>query len=303
MEELLFCGYCRYCIKTLIPLDIINIISAYSQGRDGTLIIKQNEKKILKSDHEYEFTSIIIENGGYLTTNEWQSQKKCGGKLIISVMLYFIINKGGCVDLSGCGYRGGRDTWTGESYNKPSISQGENNVGGGGGGGYNSRGGGGGYGTCGQTNLLKSREYDNGGCIYGDKYLNILCLGSGGGGHGGYYGGNGGGALQIHCVKFKNYGKIMVNGENAKSYGTGCGSGGAIKIKCMQFEMNYDDNNHDECYIHANGGINTFAEQEPEHGGDGGLGRIRITVDNVDDEEIVKKCVENGRIVPLPYIG
>eukprot|EP01083_Nonionella_stella_P160198 523424_1 len=267
-------------------------------GKDGTLTVASNETKTLKANYSYEFTSVVINSGGILTTDAWNPDTKTGGTLLIKSWTHFIVKENAQIQLNGKGYCGGRrNKWSGESYNKPSIQSGERNFGGGGGAGHNSYGGGGGYRTPGKTSTYQTN--DNGGCTYGDAQLSILHLGSGGG-SGSQKGGNGGGALKIECDKFENYGKITVNGENHPSdtY-AGCGSGGSIYIVCNDFVM--DTNNKRDNVIHALGGVNTL--QTGERGGDGGDGRIRITTAKTTATITIATCVDSGQIQPNPYVG
>eukprot|EP01084_Bolivina_argentea_P256732 432347_1 len=264
-------------------------------GKDGILIVNSNETKTLQSDYEYEFGFVLIENGGILTVNNWNSNTQKGGILKIKSLTNFIIAKNGIIDLNGKGYKGGNKYYTGESYKKPSIKQGQYNLGGGGGGGIDSYGGGGGYGTNGHSNThpLRKDNSKNGGIIYGDKELNILHMGSGGGGYSLTGGSNGGGALKIECKgKFENYGKIFVNGMNCVNYGDGAGSGGSVFIICDMFYMNIND--PDGCVINACGGNNRY-----ELGGKGGDGRIRIKCVKTGNQ-IINKYVCTKQIIPVP---
>eukprot|EP01084_Bolivina_argentea_P054431 99819_1 len=295
MVEVFVSGYIRIMTQSLIPLDVIKIISSYAQGKDGTLIVSQNKTIILdhlNQEYKYEFTNVVIKSGGTLTVHAWNPCSNKGGKLLITAMISFVIEKGGMINLDAIGYEGGKSCQTGESYMSPQRSQGEHNIGGGGGGGYTCYGGG--YGTPGNTNSYHGRRYDNGGIVYGNKELSVLHLGSGGGDSGG----NGGGALKIECVKFKNNGMISCNGGNVDYYASGCGSGGSIMIVCEEFIMDSDDTIN--CYIRACGGKNTGIGNRTEHGGEGGDGRIRIKSSN---NLWIKQCVESEQIMPQPYIG
>ena len=132
--EFFVSGYIRIDIQaSTAPMDIIGLISKYSSGLDGELIVKKDETKILKSDHQYEFTFVRIESGGILTTNPWNSMNQKGGKLLIKAINYFLIQPNGKVVLDSLGYKSGdRYSQTGESYNSPSKNQGIPNLGGGG---------------------------------------------------------------------------------------------------------------------------------------------------------------------------
>eukprot|EP01084_Bolivina_argentea_P297138 511839_1 len=267
--------------ETIFQSTSISFMFFTSSASDNTLIVDENEIKILDANHKYEFNKVIIKSCGTLTVHAWDSQSKTGGTLLIKSLNEFIIMENAKIELTGKGYCGGKNCYTGESYNKPSLRQGQHNYGGGGAGGFNCE-----YGTHGKTNTYPSRKYDNGGVSYGDKEISVLHLGSGGGGMG--IGGNGAGALQIECVCLENRGKIIVNGESGG--GAGCGSGGSIVIKCDEFVMNANS------IIHACGGKNRNDSQ----GGDGGDGRIRI---NIKNKSTIAKYVNAQQIKPNPFVG
>ena len=127
--------------------------------------------------------------------------------------------------------------------------------------------------------------------------MTILHLGSGGGDTSG---GNGGGALKIECVQFENNGIIEVNGGGTTHKPSGGGSGGSIFIICNEFKMN-DKNIPKLCYIAAVGGRNDEMDAGSlGKGGNGGMGRIRITC---RDKESVEKYVKSLQIRPEPFIG
>ena len=279
--------------KLSIPKDIKLLCYSYLfiEGKDGVLILKENEKKELKSNYNYEFSIVILNEDSILTVNGWDPNKKDGGTLSIKSWTDFIIDRNASIQLTGKGYLGGQEIFTGESYRAPQSQQGEANFGGGGGGGYGGASGGGGYGTKGES----GRKYDfNGGGIYGDKYLSLLHLGSGGGGHS-YRkcGGNGGGALKIECNKFINYGNILVNGDHGIEDYDGCGSGGSIFIICDEFIMNKNDKKNN--IINAIGGI------EKGDGGNGGDGRIRIK--SSMNSSTIDQYVVSSQIKPAPFVG
>ncbi len=296
-------GYIRLSLNKFAPLDIVCVISAYSAGKHGTLLIKQNETKTLQSDKRYEFTSVVIESNAILTVNEWVNSKVgTGGRLLIEAMTYFIIKKGGKIQLDSKGYKGGTGNgWSGGTYQseKPAYHR-SNRPGGGGGGGWTAYGGGGGYGTPGTTSTFASQEGDNGGQTYGDETFSSGCihLGSGGGSCT-ESGGNGGGALKVECVKFANYGQISVNGGRPKCVNDGGGSGGSVFIVCQEFIM--DGKDQESNFIHAYGGKNLFEPDATGKGGDGGDGRIMIKCET--NKSLIMECVTNEQIQPSPYIA
>ncbi|KAJ5077600.1 bonus isoform c-related [Anaeramoeba ignava] len=245
---------------------------------------------------------LIIKNGGVLTVKPWDGTS--GGTLKIYAKQRVVIEKGGRIDLSGKGYRGGDAV--AQSFNGK-ANQGESYLGyggddqvansGGGGAGLGSSafggfgGGGGGYGDQGkdaEANRYSGQLHPGakGGEIYGDEKISTLYLGSGGGSGHPYSngqtkgkGGNGGGAIFIQSRSLSNDGEILCNGENGEdavnsTYGSGGGggSGGSILIIA-----NLTNNGT----ISAKGGLGgkAFPSASPginSSGGAGGDGRIAV---------------------------
>eukprot|EP01083_Nonionella_stella_P034218 93688_1 len=291
-------GYIHIHLDVLAPSDVIDMIVSYAQGRDGILCVKSNEIKVLDGDREYEFTSVIIHNGGVLSVTECSDDVHVlqhGGTLLIESMTYFTIKKGGIIQLDNKGYKGGKGNgWSGGTYKKPPVYHRQNKPGGGGGGGWTAYGGGGGYGTTGSRSTFSTQLGDNGGGVYGDELLTVLHLGSGGGSCTGA-GGNGGGALRIRAVQFINHGQITANGGAPEKHNDGGGSGGSIHITCQHFEM--DNDSKETCFIHALGGENVFEADSHGKGGSGGDGRIRIDCQHTSR---LRKCVTQ-QIKPTPF--
>lgn len=190
-----------------------------------------------------------------------------GGMAVLFVTGTLTIEKGGKIDLTGCGYKGGGPVanshngtaYQGDSPQGAGVQQGGPNGGGGGAGhgsaSYGSAGaGGGGYGSPGSAsapNLYSGANHPGGqgGGVYGDEEISVIHMGAGGGsGHPYLYtqgdvsdvggdGGRGGGALLLIVNKLvvKEKGIIQCDGnsgEMGRQYGSGGGggAGGSIKI-------------------------------------------------------------------------
>ena len=203
----------------------------------------------------------ISKNGLITTTGIGDAGGNGNGKLIIHCN-QLIIDSGGVISVNGKGCKGGRYNRAGRSPLDKIAVQYDYKVSTPGAGGKGC--GGGGYGTCGYDGNID----ENGGTVYGDKFLSTVFVGAGGGG--GYDDNNrgagqgymqvlpgrhrenndgngdgggeemrgtaGGGAIIIECKErlvVCDGGVICANGENNYQVNTkkGCGSGGSIYIK------------------------------------------------------------------------
>jgi len=273
--------------------------------------------RICLSPGEYFYSELKITEKGILTCTKWDGTS--GGRLLLSVR-NLIIEKGGMIDLTGVGYRGGKcsikhtypdSSFQGESFSDQGCLSLSPNQGGGGGGITSSQygsigGGGGGYGTNGDNSKPNTysgnRSGGQGGLVYGSGDMNEIYMGSGGGGgtlysyyNGDPSGGAGGGILVIEVHNFSCDGKILVNGENGSngtdtySSGGGGGSGGSIFIFCSgnfsnKGEIRAEGGKGGQCNVASYPGI-------ASEGGNGGNGRIRICAPSSDF----------GVISPDPY--
>eukprot|EP01084_Bolivina_argentea_P287102 492596_1 len=218
----------------------------------------------LKSDVLHDYSSIIIEKDGCLTTNEWNPKIRHGGKLYLKILNDLILKDDGFINLNGKGYKGANNpNETGESIygkatyslknqttnnNKKFVSFNKNYYGGGGSGGTHYShgkspvgtcgygGGGGGYGSIGfngqyfdhientTTKELKSADSRSG--IGGKKYgKNNKYFKKG------IYLGSGGGSGMV----FKNNWQIDKDNELKRDYKIkiiGGNGGGALFIDC-----------------------------------------------------------------------
>ena len=95
-------------VEIIPPQDIAKLIAAFASGKDGNFVIKSGETMTLKSDYQYEFTHVRIEKDATLRVIPWDSSIKSGGRLLIQSMSTFVIRAGGKIDLTACGYKGGR---------------------------------------------------------------------------------------------------------------------------------------------------------------------------------------------------
>ncbi|KAJ5078390.1 bonus isoform c-related [Anaeramoeba ignava] len=252
---------------------------------------------------EIKCTKLIIKANAVLTVKPWDGTS--GGVLKIFAKSRIIIEKGGKIDLTGKGYRGGEavpqcydgKAKQGESFNGKGGDLQEANKGGGGAGlgtssfgGYG--GGGGGYGAKGddaEPNRYSGQVHPGakGGETYGDEKITELYMGSGGGSGHPYSngqtkgkGGNGGGALLLQARLVLNEGEIICDGEkgedsvpNTYGSGGGGGSGGSILFITKLLINNGS--------ISAKGGEKGIANYSSSpginsSGGKGGDGRIAI---------------------------
>eukprot|EP01084_Bolivina_argentea_P160613 279673_1 len=267
------------CITCILPKQLQEHLTGKvgKDGKDGTLIVKKGETKILDSDYNYEFTKVEIMKGGTLSVHGWHYDTKQGGRLIIKSLTSF--SNYGKIDLNGKGYGGmltasiNDNGLNGVSIDLPSeVFHHQTDVAFGGVSSNKSMilGCGGAYGTYGKDLFGKDC-----GKLYGDKEINGLCLGMNGGeGSNREQGGNGGGAIKIECNSFINHtGEITANGYSAATNDAGCGSGGSIVVICNQ-----------DCYgtvgkIQAIGGRSQFNKKNvcnEKNVCGGGDGRIKF---------------------------
>ena len=152
--------------------------------------------------------------------------------------------------------------------------------------------GGGGYGTMGtQFGASSSDAGYLGGRTYGNIQLKTLYLGSGGGsckpkdGPAGV-GGNGGGALWLRCdgvITMRKNSRISSNGDIARSYESGCGSGGSIYILMVNYECLKQ---HETAMIEAIGGYKGRGNSN------GGNGRIRVEIMSKEAKKLKDTAVD-----------
>ncbi|KAJ5076979.1 bonus isoform c-related [Anaeramoeba ignava] len=269
------------------------------KGGPGNIQITSNQEM----SGEIKCSTFVVKSGAVLTVKPWDG--KSGGVLKILARSKIIIEKGGKIDLSGKGYRGGPAVFQatngkakqGESYEGQGSDLQEANKGGGGAGlgtgqfgGYG--GGGGGYGTPGddaEPNRYSGQFHPGakGGESYGDERITELYMGSGGGSGHPYSngqtkgkGGNGGGALLLQSRRIVNDGEIISNGEDGEdgvpsTYGSGGGggSGGSILFIC-----NLLINNGTVSALGGKKGIAhpSYSQGINSSGGKGGDGRIAV---------------------------
>eukprot|EP01083_Nonionella_stella_P014410 40487_1 len=289
--------------------DITQLILDYIPGKDGSLILKQNETKNLKSDVQYEFDNIIIPFASHLKVHTWEPYKNRGGRLILHCFDLVRIDNGGSIDLSKSGYCGGRHTLCcGESYDHqgPVIKSVRSNATGAGGGGMVS--GGASYGSMGQDGILYKRqnwtqpvdeqmEIGYAGKMYGDARLTELYRGSGAGSSFWSGGGKGGGALLLITNNLVNKGEITCCGGSATQAGSGGASGGSLLIDVL---------GEKQCVlgkISAKGGMGMKLKGSVKsRGGNGGDGRICI------NNKLLRLSAEDhnapsvDQVLPIPYI-
>lgn len=237
-------------------------------GSDGTLIVTRT---MVLSEISRQYVDVIVKQGGTLTCQRWGgdmqpgSSSIRGGKLELRCRGRVVVERGGVIDVSGCGYQGGvligaslsqvADQFTSsESYGQQGeslvgVGRGwrDANAGGGGGGASNPLfgsvgGGGGGYGSAGEDGTVlhsNGTEYDGGrgGQITGSSRLDPPLLGNGGGSGAGLSGagvsrpgrgGAGGGILVIVCRDLVVHagGAIRADGENGERGTSPMDSGG-----------------------------------------------------------------------------
>ncbi|MFQ6610954.1 MAG: hypothetical protein ACE5D7_09190, partial [Fidelibacterota bacterium] len=243
------------------------------------------------------YTSVIVENGGKITANNWDGNT--GGIVFFRAKDSIHVAFGGMIDVTGKGYRGGISVnqggyfsgYCGESIiSSTQYFSNQNNIGGGGAG-YGSCGeasGAGGYGSPGSlpTDFSCSggmEKHGQPGTSYGDASLKNLFLGSGGGGGSRddssceyTEGQNGGGIIFLQSPKIVIYGNVFSNGLDAIGGSDGecddaiggAGSGGSIFL--LSHDILLFGN------VLAKGGEKTYISQPDIYSGIGGDGRIRI---------------------------
>jgi parallel beta-helix repeat protein len=221
---------------------------------------------------------------GTLTCPAWDGQ--IGGILIFRANGTVNVNTGGVITATGKGYRGpdrqidNNNGIQGESIlGLGSQTKAANANGGAGGNHAYDGGGGGGYGTAGQNGNNNSP----GGIAIGDSLMNRLYFG-GAGGTGGDNdnnnatnpnGGFGGGIIAIyaHTMDARN---IQNNGTAGKPSGgsndggAGGGAGGSVLINTINLTI-------DTLFVNGGHGYKGTSY----HGGNGGLGRIRLNYNNL----------------------
>ena len=275
----------------------VGIIKTIIPSKDGDLIIGKGQRCELKSNYQYEFNNIILNENSKLTVSSWNNNKKLGGMLFIKCLNKFILEKNSRITLSYKGYKGGSPGFQGESFkNKSSkIELKQLNKCNFGGGGTGISGAGAGYATFGQDG-----KYSNGGQQYGDQLLTSMQMGSGGGSSEKCNGGHGGGSLWLYClndIQLKENTFISCNGQNGKDAnllekgGGGGGSGGSIYIECKKLKLSSTSK------ITATGGLGGKATKPfGSDGGKGGMGRICIKVNGVNSIGYI------NNITPAPYV-
>ncbi|CUF92198.1 GPI-anchored surface protein, putative, partial [Bodo saltans] len=234
----------------------------YGSGTDGDLDI--SDVKYLDGTASYNFNTIIIRSGGVLLVDSYDDVRNLGGVMTVKIQTLLYIEKGGLINLTAAGYKGGQTSFTAtppedgaflgggkkatsqniglyaceysttvsvgtnlgaSSVNSLSINQSLPFA--------EACGGGGGYGTRGTAGTkVGCGTSGAGGGEYGDPALTVLYRGSGGGsgfpwkvGAGGA-GGNGGGIVQISAKQIINYGNIDANGGPGLDGGFFSGAGG-----------------------------------------------------------------------------
>eukprot|EP01083_Nonionella_stella_P050450 134191_1 len=86
--------------------EVRRTIEPKKKGKDGTLIVGENEIKFLKGNYYYEFTKVIIRKGGTLTTKAWSPKFEVGGVLFLKSHQEIVLEKDASIDVSGKGYWG-----------------------------------------------------------------------------------------------------------------------------------------------------------------------------------------------------
>ena len=264
------------------------------------------------------FERVDVRAGGHLTTRAWDGE--AGGVLAFRADGVTVAD-GGVLGMSGRGYRGGP---TGPSFNTDGY-QGESLTGVGAGGatpgqGYNAGTVGGAANVGGGGALVSGGggEHAGGatpgaswdgvadpplaGQVTGDASVEQPLMGSGGGGVAWIYdhlgpGGSGGGVVLVWAddITVEGAGGIAATGETTTSwtrgtytYGAGGGAGGTIWLVAENVSLA-------EAALNAEGGLGYADVERP--GGDGGLGRIRVDCEQVNDQACSPESL-SGLAVP-----
>jgi hypothetical protein len=249
-----------------------------------------------------QYRNVTVHSGGVVTAPAWDGLT--GGLLVFRASGQLIVQ--GTITMNGRGYRGGqsasptsRQGWQGESMSGIGGQSQSTNLNSGGGGkpdtAANDGGGGGGGGSYASAGVNGS-AYGNGRndgpgqgatLIYGDAVLNQLHFG-GAGGSGGAddgcnsgSGGHGGGVVLIAAQSIDITGSVQSRGTNGGNGGGTCGgsgwsgaggggAGGSIALTGDQVALG--DN-----LVLASPGMGGLKNVPTNQGGDGGIGRIRVS--------------------------
>jgi len=275
--------------------NIVNVgyIESICKSKDGDLVLDKAQRCELKSNYQYEFNNITLDEGSKLTVNAWNASHKTGGMLFIKCLNQLVMRKNSRITLSYKGYKGGQPACCGESYRNVENTHKLLKLANYGGGGSGISGAGAGYGTLGQDG-----KYSVGGHDYGDSKLNTMYMGSGGGASETCVGGSGGGSIWIYClgdIVMHEATSIACNGQNGKDANLldkgagGGGSGGSIYLEGNIIKLSSTSR------ITASGGRGGKAKIGYD-GSSGGDGRICIKVNGPNSIGYV------NNIVPKPYI-
>ena len=89
--------------------EVRQTIEGRHKGKDGTLIVGKNEIKILEPNYNYEFTKVIIREGGKITCKGWSPSYKKGGVLYIKSHHDIVLEKKAEITTAGKGFWGSKD--------------------------------------------------------------------------------------------------------------------------------------------------------------------------------------------------
>ncbi len=253
------------------------------------------------------YSDVTVTASGTLTTSPWDGTS--GGVLAFRASETVTIESGGTVVVDELGYWAGEtgtcsncDSFQGESY----AGSGDGDVYGGpynesigaykanyGGGGANVTGGGGNHGG----GATSGDSWDGGGYsppqageTYGDVDLEQIFHGSGGGGvwygeHDPGPGGDGAGILLVFTRTLDAQGPAALTAtggttthwsEGTWTYGAGGGAGGSVWLIAEDLYLATDA-------VNAEGGLGQ--DDYERAGGDGGVGRVRIDFNTLNDAE------------------
>ena len=202
--------------------------AVFGNGELGDLVV---QGVVTVPDGELlQHTNVTVCSGGRLTVAAWDGTT--GGMLRLYVLCRLHIEEGGCIDLSGLGYLGGKSNSFGGKSGFPCL----------GAGGTNGGGGSGGAGGAGGGGLL----------IHATNFLNlgaVRCNGNAGspGGYNSYGGGGGnGGSIKIVSNTFHGIGVICAVGGTKgqsttnyynSSYAPISGAVGRIRLETADISM------------------------------------------------------------------